>query len=82
MGQNAISIPHKKTKNKDLRSEQKTENRDRVQKKIVVEQIMRVVKFFRVVAEIFRVKSENYEQVILTVCRLVRWQTGAIVLLT
>jgi hypothetical protein len=34
---------------------------------------------FRVAAERFRGKFDNYEPVILLVCRLIRWRTGAIV---
>ncbi|MEG4960207.1 MULTISPECIES: transposase family protein [unclassified Microcoleus] len=48
-----MSAPHKKTKNQDLTTEPKTENRKRAQKRIVVEQIIRVVKIFRVAAERF-----------------------------
>lgn len=46
MGSKAISAPHKKTKNKDLTTEQKTENRKRAQKSIVVEHIIRRFNFF------------------------------------
>lgn len=79
MGSKAISAPHKKTKNKDLTTEQKTENRKRAQKRIVVEHIIRRFKFFLVAAERFRLNSESYEKIFLTVCGLVRWRIGAIV---
>ena len=82
MAENAISAPHKKTKNKDLTTEQKTENRQIAQKRIVVEHIIRLRKFFLVAAERFRLNSESYEQMILTLCGLVRWLIGAIVLLS
>jgi len=75
----AISAHHKKTKNKDLTTEQKTENRKRAQKRIVVEHIIRRFKFFLVAAERFRLNSESYEQIFLIVCGLVRWRIGAIV---
>jgi hypothetical protein len=81
VGEKAISVPHKKTKNKHLTTKQKTENRDRAQKIIVVEHIIRRVKIFRVAAERFRINSQSYEQLILTVCGLVRWRKCAIVLL-
>ena len=61
MESKAISPPHKKTKNKDLTMDRKTENRKRVQKRIVVEHIIRRFKFFLVAAERFRLKSESYE---------------------
>jgi hypothetical protein len=72
VGAKAISAPHKKTKNKDLTIEQKTENRKRAQKIIVVEHIIRRVKFFLVAAERFLLNSESYEKTFLTVCGLVR----------
>lgn len=78
VGEKAISAPHKKTKNKDLTTEQKNENRERAQKRIVVEHIIRLVKLWRVAASRFRLKSGNYEQVILAVYGLVRWRIGAI----
>jgi len=79
VGSKAISAPHKKTKNKDLTTEQKTENRKRAQKRIVVEHIIRRFKFFLVAAERFRLNSESCEQIFLIVCVLVRWRIGAIV---
>ena len=72
MGSKAISAPHKKTKNKDLTTKQKTENRKRAQKRIVVEHIIRRFKFFLVAAERFRLNSKSYEQIFLTVCGLGR----------
>ena len=82
VAENAISAPHKKTKNKDLTTEPKTENPQLAQKRIVVEHIIRLRKFFLVAAERFRLNSESYEQMILTLCGLVRWLIGAIVLLS
>jgi hypothetical protein len=79
VGSKAISAPHKKTKNKDLTTEPKNENRKRAKKKIVVEHIIRRFKFFLVVAERFRLNSESYEQIFVRVCGLVRWRRGAIV---
>ena len=79
MGSKAISVPHNQTKNKDLTTEQTTENRKRAQKIIVVEHIIRRFKFFLVAAERFRLNSESYEQIFLTVCGLVRWRIDALV---
>ena len=82
MGEKAISATHKKTKNKDLTTEPKTENPQLAQKRIVVEHIIRLRKFFLVAAERFRLNSESYEQIILRLCGLVRWRINAIVLLS
>jgi hypothetical protein len=45
-----------------------------------VEHKIRSVKIFRVVQERFRLKPKKYEQVILTICGLVRLRIGAIIL--
>jgi hypothetical protein len=37
-----------------------------------------LVKIFRVAAEKFGLKTDNYEPVILVVCGLIRWRIGAI----
>jgi hypothetical protein len=49
----------------DITSEQKQENQKKARKRIVVERLIRLVKNFRVAAERFRWKRENYEPVIL-----------------
>ncbi|MBE9229697.1 hypothetical protein IQ264_30300 [Phormidium sp. LEGE 05292] len=46
----------------------------------MVEHLIRLVKTFRIAAERFRLKSSKYQRVILTVCGLIRWRIGAIVL--
>jgi hypothetical protein len=45
--------------------------------RIVVEHLIRLLKIFRVAAERFRLKRQNYEPVILVVCGLIRWRIGA-----
>jgi hypothetical protein len=52
----------------------------RLKKAFFVEHLIRLVKIFRVVAEKFRLKTDNYEPVILVVCGLIRWRIGAIVM--
>ncbi|WP_334771157.1 hypothetical protein [Nostoc sp.] len=43
---------------------------------------MRSVKIFRVVQDRFRLNPKKYEQVILTICGLVRLRIGALILPT
>ena len=58
----------------------KTKINQRLKKAFFVEHLIRLVKIFRVAAERFRLKIDNYEQVILLVCRLIRWRINAIVM--
>lgn len=76
----AIKFPHKKTRYQDITVRQKKENLSQARTRIVVEHLIRLVKIFRVATERFRLKSSNYEPVILAVCGLIRWRIGAIVL--
>lgn len=48
--------------------------------RVFVEHIIRVIKIFRVASERFRLHPNTYEQVILTVCGLVRLRIGSLVL--
>lgn len=80
VGEPAIKTPHKKPRHQDITARQKKENRDQARTRVVVEHLIRLVKVFRVAAERFRLKSSNYEPVILAVCGLIRWRIGAIVL--
>ena len=52
----------------------------RLKKESFVKHLIRLVKIFRVAAEKFRLKTDNYEQVILVVWGLIRWRIGAIVM--
>ena len=45
-----------------------------------VEHRIRSIKIFRVVQERFRLNPQKYEQVILTICGLVRLRIGALML--
>jgi DDE superfamily endonuclease len=80
VGESLIDTPHKKTRSQDITPEQKQENQEKAKKRIVVEHLIRLVKIFRVAAERFRLKPENYSPVILVVCGLIRWRIGAIVM--
>lgn len=75
-----ISTPHKKPRNGELTAEQKAENKVFSSNRIFVEHIIRVIKIFRVASERFRLHPNTYEQVIFTVCGLVRLRIGSLIL--
>ncbi|MEH2138631.1 transposase family protein [Nostoc sp.] len=79
-GEDLIDTPIKKPKNRELTTEQKKENKEFSSKRIYVEHRIRSVKIFRVVQDRFRLNPKNYEQVILTICGLVRLRIGALIL--
>lgn len=81
-GEEVISTPIKKPKNRELTIEQKQENQKFSAKRVFVEHRIRSVKIFRVVQERFRLNPHKYEQVILTVCGLVRLRIGSLILPT
>lgn len=82
LGENQIETPHKKPKKRELTSEEKQENKQLSSQRIVVEHAIRLVKIFRIAQERFRLRPKHYEQVILTVCGLVRLRIGAVILPT
>ncbi|WP_042154105.1 transposase family protein [Planktothrix agardhii] len=82
VGETAINTPYKKPRNQEISLEHREENRLKAKQRIVVEHLIRLIKIYRVASERFRLKSQNYEAVILTVCGLIRWRIGAIVLLS
>ncbi|MBG1242751.1 transposase family protein [Nostoc sp. NZL] len=65
---------------RQLTIDQKKENKEFSSKRVFVEHRIRSVKIFRVVQERFRLNPKKYEQVILTVCKVVRLRIGALVL--
>jgi len=75
-----IKTPYKKPRNRELTAQQKAENKEFSSKRIFVEHVIRLVKIFRVAQQRFTLKSRTYEQVILTICGLVRLRIGALVL--
>ncbi|BAZ37737.1 hypothetical protein NIES4101_36600 [Calothrix sp. NIES-4101] len=79
-GEDLIDTPIKKPKNGKLTVEQKQQNKKFLSKRVLVEHRIRSVKIFRVVQERFRLKPQKYEQVILTVCGLVRLRIKALIL--
>lgn len=79
-GEDLISTPIKTPRNGKLTSDQKKENQEFSAKRIFVEHRIRSVKIFRVVQERFRLNPQKYDQVILTICGLVRFRIGALIL--
>ncbi|MBW4597262.1 MAG: transposase family protein [Brasilonema angustatum HA4187-MV1] len=63
-----------------ISKEQKQQNKELSTERIFVEHIIRLVKIFRVASERFRLNQEKYEQIILTICGLVRLRIGAFIL--
>lgn len=82
LGEDLIATPIKKPRNGKLTIDQKQENQDFSSKRVFLEHRIRSVKIFRVVQERFRLKTQKYEQVILTICGLVRFRIGALILPT
>ncbi|NJK66551.1 MAG: transposase family protein [Microcoleus sp. CSU_2_2] len=80
VGEPSIDTPHKKPRGGDITPAQKRSNKAKAQKRIVVEHLIRLLNFFRVASERFRLKAANYKSTILVICGLVRWRIGAIVM--
>ena len=80
VGELLIDTPHIKTRSKNITDAQKRANKQKAKKRIRVEHMIRLVKIYRVAAERFRLKSVNYEPVIMVLCGLIRWRIGAIVI--
>lgn len=79
-GAERTTTPKKKPRNQEMPLEIKKENKEKAKKRIFVEHVIRLRKIFKVARERFRLKEENYEKVILTICSLVRLRIGALVL--
>jgi len=77
-----ISTPHKKPHGRELTDEQKAENKAFSSNRIFIEHIIRLLKIFRIASERFRLHSQVYERIILTVCGLVRLRIGSLILPT
>lgn len=80
-GEAAIKTPTKKPKKGELTLAQKSKNKEMASDRIFVEHLIRVVKIFRIASERFRLNPWKYEQIIMTICGLVRLRIGALVLL-
>ncbi len=79
-GELSIKTPTKKPKKQELSLEQKEKNKELASERIFVEHLIRFVKIFRVASERFRLNPRKYEQVIMTICGLVRLRIEALVL--
>lgn len=80
IGEPSIKTPTKKPKTGELTLCQKAKNKQMASARIFVEHLIRLLKIFRVASERFRLNSCKYEQIIMTVCGLVRLRIGALVL--
>lgn len=81
-GEDLSETPIKKPRNRELTVEQKSENKKFSSSRIFVEHRIRSVKIFRVAQDRFRLKPNKYERVIMTICGLVRFRIGALILPT
>lgn len=79
-GEPQIETPHKKRKHQELSPKEQEKNREKASQRIFVEHVIRLVKIFRAAGERFRLRRENYQKVILTICGLVRLRIGALCL--
>jgi hypothetical protein len=75
-----IKTPQKKPKGKELTEEQNEGNKIISSQRIYVEHVIRLLKIFRAAKERFRMKENKYEQVILTICGLIRLRIGTVIL--
>ena len=75
-----IKTPQKKQKGKELTDLQKDANKEISSERIYVEHVIRLIKIFRAAKERFRMKENKYEEVILTICGLVRLRLGSLIL--
>lgn len=80
LGEDLIDTPIKTPRNGKLTTNQKQENQKFSSQRVFVEHRIRSVKIFRVAQERFRLNPQKYERVILTICGLVRFRIGAIIL--
>lgn len=79
-GAERTTTPKKKPRKKEMPQEIKEENKEKAKKRIFVEHVIRLIKIFGVARERFRLKEDNYEKVILTICGLVRLRIGSLIL--
>ena len=80
VGEPQINTPHKKSKKRELTTEQKEENRRFSSERVFVEHVIGKLKTFRVIGEKFRLKIAKYNTVFEAVCGLVRLNLGTLIL--
>ncbi len=79
-GEASINTPMKKPKKGELTQSQTEKNKELASQRIFVEHLIRLVKIFRVASERFRLNPQKYQQIIMTICGLVRFRIRALVL--
>lgn len=79
-GEDLITTPIKKYRNRELTPEQKEQNKKFSAQRIFVEHRIRSLKIFRVIQERFRLNPQKYKQVMRTICGLVRFRIGSLIL--
>jgi hypothetical protein len=79
-GAERTTTPKKKPRKKEMPEEIKEENKEKAKQRIFVEHVIRLIKIFKVARERFRLKENNYEKIILTICGLVRLRVGSLIL--
>jgi hypothetical protein len=75
-----ITTPHKKKRNQQLKEQQITENKILSSKRIFIEHLIRLMRIFQITSQRFKLKSNVYKEIILTVCGLVRLRIGTLIL--
>lgn len=80
VGEPAIKTPKKKPHIQELTSKEKSQNKELASERIFVEHIIRLLKIFRVAQERFRLNSDKYTQIIMTICGLVILGRGTVIL--
>ena len=80
IGEAQIITPSKKPKGGQLTAQQKAQNQNLSSRRIFVEHLIRVVKIFKAAQERFRLRKDRYNNVLLTICALVRLRKGSLIL--
>jgi hypothetical protein len=80
VGEALMTTPMKKPKNRELTTEEEEQNKAFSGKRIFVEHRIRSLKIFRVLQERFRLNPQKYEEVVLTICGIVRLRIRALIL--
>ena len=79
-GGKSIKTPQKKPKNKELTIAEKLRNKKLASERIFVEHLIRLIKIFKVAQERFRLSPDKYARIIMTICGLVRFRIGALII--
>lgn len=75
-----ITTPQKKPRKAELTASQKAANKKMSSQRIFVEHVIRFVKIFRIAQQRFPLSHRTYEQIMFTICGLVRLRIGALIL--